>query len=340
MPYDGLPGEPGTPHPLESFAPASLRDTISFVCASKANAILDSWKCAIQRTDGDAMASLPEDILRSALEAYLELFRYGTLHRMFTLFEQVMRDGSARVTLSHEADRIHRVLSTLPVAVLPALETGFRDERTRLCEAMSLVLGATQMAAQCLYHVLERMMTAEVQQAHDQQLRFFQEITRLATGNRLRLVEPHEIPSPVGGPYPIQELQDGSRFRQAAASIAAGARMERSRQDDLTLAVGEAVSNVLKHAGAGVAHAWHEDDVVYAFIADTGRGITLENLPRALTPGWSSEPSLGMGFTLMLEMSDVIWLSTGPYGTTVCIEKYVSPRTDPLLETLLRDDRY
>jgi hypothetical protein len=78
---------------------------------------------------------------------------------------------------------------------------------------------------------------------------------------------------------------------------------------------------------------------VYVFVADTGRGITLENLPKALTPGWSSEPSLGMGFTLMLEMSDAIWLSTGAFGTTLCVEKSVSPRPDPLLETLLQDDR-
>jgi hypothetical protein len=76
---------------------------------------------------------------------------------------------------------------------------------------------------------------------------------------------------------------------------------------------------------------------VFVKVRDFGGGIDISDLPRAtLAPGWSSEVSLGMGFTLMLEMADVLWLATSGEGTTICIEKSVSPSPDPAMEFVLQ----
>ncbi len=336
--YDGTPAGPGMPHPLDSFAPASARDALSCVLASHSTGILEAWERHMRRVRTPALSPLPRHTFAEALMACRELLGSGSQHALEMLFDGAMAEGGTTLRATDEAARLNRMLSGLTVVAWPFLLERFAGEPERQSEAMALLLAVTHFAAMCLYAALERLMSTEVQAAQERQLRFFQEITRLATNNRLRLVDPHEIPAPEGSPLPIREARDGARMRRTAAGVAATTEMPQSRRDDLTLAVGEAVSNVLKHAGQGIGHVWRRDDTVYVFIADTGRGITLENLPKALTPGWSSEPSLGMGFTLMLEMVDTLWLSTGAFGTTVCVEKSIAPRTDPLLETLLHDD--
>jgi anti-sigma regulatory factor (Ser/Thr protein kinase) len=135
------------------------------------------------------------------------------------------------------------------------------------------------------------------------------------------LVRAEDVPAPNGLPLHIREPLDGARVRRAVAFAAKAAGLGPSCTEDLCLAAGEAASNVLKHAGEGCAHIWHDGPTVYVRISDSGNGISAEDIPKALKPGWSSEVSLGMGFTLMMEMADALWLATGATGTTICIEK-------------------
>lgn len=337
MTFDEPSGFSSARHPLDPFSNEHSRAEAAVLCETFSSAILTIWQAEVDRHNRAPLP--PPEFFREALEGCLELIRAGTQTRLVALFERTLRDSLSPRGASQEAARLHAALTDLPMVSLSVLEL-FSSEGACPRQTARIILGAVQEATNTLFIVMGRAMVAELQAAQERQRLFFQEIVRLVTGNRLRLVEAHEVPAPQGRPIPIREPQDGSIFRHAAHEVGDAARMEPSRLDDLTLAVGEAVSNVLKHAGTGVAHVWHNGGVVYAFIADTGHGIALENLPRALTPGWSSQPSLGMGFTLMLEMSDTIWLATGAYGTTVCIEKNITPSDDPFLAHILEDDRY
>ena len=73
-------------------------------------------------------------------------------------------------------------------------------------------------------------------------------------------------------------------------------------------------------------------------VSDRGPGIRAEELPATLfESGFSTKVSLGMGYTLMLQLADAIWLATGPEGTVLQVEMVAQPVApeDQLLEALM-----
>jgi anti-sigma regulatory factor (Ser/Thr protein kinase) len=86
--------------------------------------------------------------------------------------------------------------------------------------------------------------------------------------------------------------------------------------------VGEAMTNALKHANGGEVFCGSSREELWVGIADTGPGISTLTIPSAmLRRGYSTKASLGMGFSIMLDASDRVLLSTGPEGTTVILFK-------------------
>jgi anti-sigma regulatory factor (Ser/Thr protein kinase) len=66
-------------------------------------------------------------------------------------------------------------------------------------------------------------------------------------------------------------------------------------------------------------------------IADDGPGIDFRTLPKAtLVPGFSTAASLGMGFTIMLQLCERVLLSTRP-GRTVVVLEFAAAR-EPALQ--------
>jgi anti-sigma regulatory factor (Ser/Thr protein kinase) len=87
------------------------------------------------------------------------------------------------------------------------------------------------------------------------------------------------------------------------------------------VAYAEAATNALKHAGSGSCQLFRRGGTVQVAVSDTGPGIDFRLLPKAtLLPGFSSAQSLGMGFTIMLDLSDRILLATAPGRTRVVLE--------------------
>jgi anti-sigma regulatory factor (Ser/Thr protein kinase) len=96
-------------------------------------------------------------------------------------------------------------------------------------------------------------------------------------------------------------------------------------------AAGEALDNALKHAGGGAYQAFAREDCLQIAISDDGPGIDFRTLPRAtLVPGFSTAASLGMGFTIMLQLCERVLLSTRPGHTVVVLE--FAPVREPALE--------
>jgi anti-sigma regulatory factor (Ser/Thr protein kinase) len=337
MNADLTPATPGPRHPLAHIADAPTRQALARLLASRYDAVLTDGRTELARREDLPGQSCPEDLLPTVFSAFMELLRAGTLDGVESAFAHALEAADPSLTLFDAADRVRHAMGAMTMAAFPAVMEAWDDARNRR-EAVALLLGAADIGGARLHAALTRTVLREIASAREQQMQFYQEVVRLATNDCLRLVEPTEMPSPQGDVLPVQTPLDASRLRRRALAAAEEAGMATERAEDFALAVGEAVSNVLKHATGGVAHVWSTENAVYVFVADTGHGITMDMLPKALSPGWSSMPSLGMGFTLMMEMADALWLSTGQNGTIVCIEQSIRPPEDPLLHTLLLDD--
>lgn len=195
-----------------------------------------------------------------------------------------------------------------------------------------------------------RQRAAQERDAAQQQLlqmerdkkRFYKEVILAVTQGRFCLVDAEEIP--VEGSLilsiPFEDAQGYRSLRMRLREVIEGLLHSPEAVGDLVLAVGEAVTNAIKHAVGGQFDLYLTADRLLARISDRGSGIETEHLPASiLTAGFSTKVSMGMGYTLMLQLTDKVWLATGQEGTVIQMEKSLRPKTpeeDPLYEVLER----
>ena len=212
------------------------------------------------------------------------------------------------------------------------LEVRVRDRTSELAEAN----------ASLREEIVERRRAeAELAQAHrelaaaeEEKKRFYREVIRCVTRGKFHLVDPEAIPDPgePGGDRPLEELRDEPLMRKALREFLTDAGMAKRDIEDLELAVGEAATNAVKHGTQGRCRFYRRGDDIVIRVSDQGTGIRAGDLPATLLlPGFSSAASLGMGYTLMLELVDRIWLATDREGTIVQLEKRLHPDSDDSL---------
>jgi anti-sigma regulatory factor (Ser/Thr protein kinase)/HAMP domain-containing protein len=170
--------------------------------------------------------------------------------------------------------------------------------------------------------------------------RVYTEVIRAVTHGKFNLVAPGAIPEPpsVQADIEVRGEDDYTFVRRKIVEIARGLGMDHSNTTALVQAAGEAVTNALKHTTSGRCQIFAESDRLIVRVSDAGPGIRAEDLAATiLLPGFSTKVSLGMGFTLMLALSDRVWLATGPGGTTVQLEKQLAPppELDPAIEAAM-----
>ena len=161
------------------------------------------------------------------------------------------------------------------------------------------------------------------------------------TSGKVCLCDQHEVDMEwpdAGDAVCIDSVADIPALREVVRHAGVEAGMADDRARDFELCVSEAATNALLHGEGGIATVASVEGIVRARVEDSGRGISLDDLPGAtLQPGWSKRQSMGLGFTLIQQTSDRVFLSTGPQGTTVIIEMAVEPQinlpeaTNPLL---------
>jgi PAS domain S-box-containing protein len=181
---------------------------------------------------------------------------------------------------------------------------------------------------------------AETRKAHEEVLQaalakkqFYRDALKSVTQGKLHLVDEEDIE--VEGECVLETAlltpEDDRGARRLILEAAEKAGMSPARAKELVMAAGEASTNAVKHAVDGRAQVFVAEDRVIVRISDRGTGIREEDLPATLLePGFSTKVSLGMGYTLMLQLADRVWLSTGPEGTIVQIEKWIRPAERPL----------
>lgn len=193
-------------------------------------------------------------------------------------------------------------------------------------------------------------LVRELEDAHQETLRveaekkqFYRDVISAVTHGKFELVEKEQIPI-AGRPveeFPVTNGLEFKHARQAIQETAASAGLSEDRASDLVLAAAEALGNVLKHAVEGRCEIRVTEETVLVRITDRGTGIASHFLPAALLkPGFSTKVSLGMGYKMMLDLVDRVWLSTSEAGTIVQLEQRLrppSPRdTSPLAEAMKR----
>ena len=96
---------------------------------------------------------------------------------------------------------------------------------------------------------------------------------------------------------------------------------------DIKTAVNEAVTNVVVHAypeKVGSVHMKITTDNCNVKITISDDGIGIKDLPRALTPFYTTKPDderSGMGFTVMESFMDKLDVKSEKLGVTVTMEK-------------------
>lgn len=163
----------------------------------------------------------------------------------------------------------------------------------------------------------------ERRRVDDEKRAFYRETIRSATQGRLNLVSRQELSRFVDNAAWSGEVDSPESLAEARHQIKAFCEsrgFDEERLGIYLIGVGEAMSNAVKHAGQGIVYAGAEPAGVWVMISDQGPGIGALTLPKAtLFRGFSSRISMGMGYSIMLEVADGIWLATGPSGTTVVL---------------------
>lgn len=161
--------------------------------------------------------------------------------------------------------------------------------------------------------------------------RAYVDVLDAVTGGKLILLTDEELAAQLGAPLAEAEEflapRDLSRARGAIARAAVDAFPDWAPAADIRTPVGEALVNALRHAGGGSYQLYARDGVLQVAVRDEGPGIDFRTLPHAtLRRGFSTASSLGMGFTIMLQVCERVLLSTRPGRTAVVLEFAAPPR--------------
>jgi len=136
----------------------------------------------------------------------------------------------------------------------------------------------------------------------------------------------------------VNEYSEVAVARRAVEEFVLEHGITGDREDAFMVGVGEAITNAVKHGVQGRVYVGADEESVWAAVSDKGTGIESLILPRAvLLRGFSTKPSLGMGYSIMLDVCDRILLNTGAHGTTVVLIKEIVEQEMKVLAQYLPD---
>ncbi len=159
----------------------------------------------------------------------------------------------------------------------------------------------------------------------DEKRQFYRETIRSATDGKLEISDGASIERYAADSSTRQPFADAAQLMQARQEAEGFCELQGMHGDSLGLFItglGEAMTNALKHASGGQVFCGAANGELWVGVSDMGTGIATLTLPRAtLQRGYSTKVSMGMGYSIMLDVSDRVMLSTGPSGTTVIMFK-------------------
>jgi len=232
-------------------------------------------------------------------------------------------------------DLIEQTMATFPVlqaeGKVKAEIAMSRKNGTRIDLILDAVkLSDTEYMGFCTDITEQKQMQSALAQHEDEVREAYSSVLDAVTAGKLSLIDADSVHRVMGanaiGPFKVGAFDalasSRSFIRESIASVGCCQKLT----EQILIATGEAITNGVKHGGAcEVTVEWTpenlNDGALRVKIADTGRGIDFATLPKAtLVPGFSTMRSLGMGFTIMLDLCRKVFLSTGDFGTMIVLE--------------------
>ncbi len=175
----------------------------------------------------------------------------------------------------------------------------------------------------------------------EQKRQFYRETILSVTGGKFRICQYAEIDEFIeraeAGAF-FDSMETTSNARKDVESFFRSKGLDEDRTSLIMMGVGEAITNVIKHAcDGGEIFAGTDSKGVWAVVRDKGDGIESLLIPKVvLMQGYSTKPSLGYGYSIMLDVSDRILLATGQAGTSILLMKYFTD--EPMHFPMDQDD--
>jgi len=205
--------------------------------------------------------------------------------------------------------RIQAMVSLVPVSP----DEGWVDQ---------VIVSITDITAQ-------KRLEAELS-AHEHKIRMaYSEVLEAVTQEKLVVKGKSEIDRMLGplagASMPVLEFADLGNSRKFLRKTIKETFPDIEDLGAAVMAIGEAITNGVKHGGSCMlqVHKMETEDKLkmQVSVKDYGPGIDFLHLPKAvLVAGFSTKTSLGMGFTIMLELCDQLLMATDDSGTTVVLE--------------------
>lgn len=97
-------------------------------------------------------------------------------------------------------------------------------------------------------------------------------------------------------------------------------QIEEKKIYNILLVFTELATNIIKHAIKGVVEVYISNQGIYMVFRDQGNGIDIEKIPYIALSNYSSlEDSLGFGFTICINICDLIDMETSKEGTNILV---------------------
>ncbi|MGB9588060.1 MAG: ATP-binding protein [Armatimonadota bacterium] len=168
-------------------------------------------------------------------------------------------------------------------------------------------------------------MTERLELSEAQRRQFYRDTIYCVTSGELSIVDEPSIArfiSKAELAIDVPDAESASNARHRLTEYCRQVGLTGESLEKFEGAIGEALANVVKHAGGGKAYAGHDENSVWVAVEDHGPGIESLLIPRAiLLRGYSTKPSLGIGYSVILAACDQVLLKTDPTGTTVVMIK-------------------
>lgn len=178
---------------------------------------------------------------------------------------------------------------------------------------------------------LFRQSQSELRQKEMAVRQGYVDVLDAVTGGKFILTTDVELERWLGTPLlELRPLESAEHLGDARRAVAdALPKLAFNEKDSLILATSEALTNAVKHGGQGEYGVFQSGDCLQVLVRDFGPGIDFRTLPKAtLIQGFSTTKTMGMGFTIMLEVADRVLLTTDSKGTTIVLEVAMSTEGD------------
>jgi len=167
-----------------------------------------------------------------------------------------------------------------------------------------------------------------LRKSEDEKRQFYRDTISSVTGGALEIVDRTDIEAferDADLRAKISSFADTSLVRKTVENYSRSTGLDGDGLGLFITGLGEAMTNAVKHASGGRVYAGIRGDELWVGVCDTGSGIGALTIPKAtLRRGYSTKASMGMGYSIMLEVADRVMLSTGPEGTSVLLFKRIS----------------